>query len=560
MIPPTTTMKPFLRIRTLLATTLLALAVTACTGPEMSGGLAADLGSRSRPVTTTSAEAQRWFDQGLGWLYAFNHDEAIHCFSEAAEIDPGCAMAWWGIATANGPHINFPMVPPERDKFAREAMRRARTLAVGATPVERALIAAQFERWGETVPEDRGPLDVAYAEAMIVVSREFPQDSDVAALAAEALMDLQPWDLWTRAGAPKGRVNEVLALLEHALALDSTNPLANHLYIHATEASPRPELALDAADRLVDLVPGAGHLVHMPSHTYVRTGRLADASRANERAMEVDASHRDRFPRDGFYRAYMMHNAHFLAFSSMMEGRSESALAAANRMLADLPPEFVKSAGPLVDGFMPVVLHVYLRFGRWEDILVQPAFPEEFLVANGVRHYARGVAHNVLGDGGEALAELHALEAILARLDDRPIGNNAAKSVMRIPRLVLAGEIAFTAGRHDEGLDLLAQAVAVDDELRYGEPPDWMMPVRHPYGAMLLEAERWSDAERAFREDLKLFPENGWSLFGLERALREQGRAAEADRAAARFGAAWSRADVEIHAPCLCQPGETAGA
>jgi len=549
-------MHPNVRVRPLLAALFLSISLAACGTTAARGGLDADLGAHSRAVTTDSAEAQRWFDQGLGWLYAFNHDEAIHCFSEAAELDPGCAMAWWGIATANGPHINFPMVPPERDRFAREAIQRARTLSVGAKPVERALIAAQWARWGASPPEDRRPLDEAYAEAMVKVAREFPEDADVAALAAEALMDLQPWDLWTRRGAPKGRVNEILALLERALAVDPRNPLACHLYIHATEASPRPELALEAADRLRDLVPGAGHMVHMPSHTYVRTGRLADASRANVLAMEADVRHRERFPRDGFYRAYMMHNAHFLAFSSMLEGRSEAAMGAAKRMVADLPPEFVKSAGPLVDGYLPVVLHVLVRFGRWEEILREPAFPAEFLVANGVRHYARGVALTVLDRFAEAESELAELDAIVARLDDRPIGNNAAKSVMRIPRLVLAGELAFAAGRHDEGLDLLAQAAAIDDELVYDEPPDWMMPVRHPYGAMLLEAQRWSEAERAFREDLKLFPENGWSLFGLERALREQGRTSDADAVAARFAKAWSRADVKIHAPCLCQPGQ----
>ena len=242
----------------------------------------------------------------------------------------------------------------------------------------------------------------------------------------------------------------------------------------------------------------------------------------------------------------MMHNAHFLAFSSMLEGRSEAALVAANRMLTDLPPEFVKSVGPMVDGFLPVVLHVLVRFGRWQEILSQPEFPAEFLVANGVRHYARGVAHNVLGHAEEAQAELRALEAIVARLDERPIGNNAARSVMRIPRLVLAGEIAFTAGRRDEGLELLAQAVAIDDELRYDEPPDWMMPVRHPYGAMLLEAERWSDAERVFRADLKLFPENGWSLRGLADALRAEGKSVEADAAEARFRKTWAASDVKL--------------
>jgi len=534
---------------------LFVLVAASCATSAPRGGLDADLGEYTRPVTTTSKEAQRWFDQGLGWLFAFNHDEAIHCFSEALELDPACASAWWGIAIANGPHINFPMVPPERDALAREALRRARTLAVGATPIERALIEAQHVRYGDTPPTDRAPLDLAYAEAMLGVAREFPEDATVAALAAEALMDLQPWDLWTRAGEPKGRASEILALLERAMQLDPAQPLANHLYIHATEASPNPERAIPAADRLRDLVPGAGHMVHMPSHTYIRTGRLADASKANELAMEVDASHQSRFPRDGFYRVYMMHNAHFLTFSSMLEGRSEAALAAANRTSSELPPEFVKTMGPMVDGFLPVVLHVLVRFGRWEEILEQPAFPAEFLAANGVRHYARGVAQNVLGRADDARAELTALDEILARMDDRPIGNNLAKDVMQIPRLLLAAEIDFASGKQDEGLRFAAEAAALEDRLRYDEPPDWMMPVRHPYGAMLLEAQRWSDAERVFREDLALFPENGWSLFGLERALREQGRTADADAMLVRFEKAWERADVEIHAPCLCQPG-----
>lgn len=533
----------------------IALFASACQSAEPRSGLDVDLGSRTRPVTTVSPEAQRWFDQGLTWLQAFNHDEAIHCFSEAAELDPSFAMAWWGIATANGPHINNPMVPLERDGFAREAVKRARTLAVGATPVEQALIEAQFTRWGDRPVEDRSQLDQAYATAMVTLAQRFPNDSDVITFAAEALMDLQPWDLWTRAGEPKGRTNEVLALLERALAVDPNNPLANHLYIHATEASPRPDLALDAADRLRNLVPDAGHLVHMPAHTYLRTGRLADASLANELALEVDRSYRDRFPRDGFYRVYMLHNSHFLAFSSMLEGRSEVAMRAAQRMLDDVTPEFLAVAGPLLDGYMPVVLHVLVRFGKWEEILEQPAFPDEFIVANGVRCYARGVALNVLGRAEEARAELDQLDVLIARIDERTIGNNTAADVMRIPRLILAGEIAFTAGQRDEGLAMLAQATVFDDELRYDEPPDWMMPVRHPYGAMLLEAERWTDAERVFREDLAMFPENGWSLYGLARALRQQERIAEADVVADRFDAAWSRADVEIHAPCLCQPG-----
>jgi len=543
--------------RTLALVFSLALLGAGCASTARPGteGADVDLGSHSRTITTSSPAAQRWFDRGLTWLYAFNHDEAIRCFSEATEIDPGCAMAWWGIACANGPHINNPMVPPERDGFAREAVRRATTLATGGTPVERALVAAQAQRWGASMPADRRPLDEAYSRAMDAVARDFPDDADVAAMTAEAAMDLQPWDLWTRAGAPKGRALEILAQLERALALDPMNPLANHLYVHATEASPRPELALAAADRLIDMAPDAGHLVHMPAHTYLRTARLADASRANELAMAADRRHRDEFPRDGFYRVYMAHNAHFLTFSSMLEGRSEAALQSARTMLTEMPPEFVKAAGPLVDGFMPVVMHTLVRFGRWQEVLDHPTFPAEFTVANGVRHYARGTALNALGRPDEAEAELKQLDAIVAALDERTIGNNSARVVMKIPQLLLAGEIAFGRGQRDEGLARAAEAVAIEDQLVYDEPPDWMMPVRHPYGAMLLEAERWKEAERAFREDLTQYPENGWSLFGLTRALRAQGREEEARGAETRFRTAWARADTKIHAPCMCQPG-----
>ncbi len=544
-------------LRTIPLVLILGLVGPGCASTSRPGteGADVDLGSHTRTVTTSSPVAQRWFDRGLTWLYAFNHDEAIRCFSEAAEIDPGCAMAWWGIACANGPHINNPMVPPERDGFAREAVRRASTLVTGGTPVERALVAAQAQRWGASLPADRRPLDEAYSQAMDAVAREFPDDADVAALTAEAAMDLQPWDLWTRAGAPKGRAIEILAQLERALALDPNNPLANHLYVHATEASSRPELGLAAADRLRDLAPDAGHLVHMPAHTYLRTARLADASRANELAMAADRRHRAEFPRDGFYRVYMAHNAHFLTFSSMLEGRCEAALQSARTMLAEMPPEFVQAAGPLVDGFMPVVMHTLVRFGRWQEVLEHPPFPAEYPVANGVRHYARGTALNALGKPDEAEAELRQLDALVAALDERTIGNNPAQVVMKIPQLLLSGEIAFSRGRRDEGLARVAEAVAIEDQLVYDEPPDWMMPVRHPYGAMLLEAERWKEAERAFHEDLTQYPENGWSLFGLARALRAQGREGEARAAESRFRTAWARADTKIHAPCLCQPG-----
>ncbi len=534
-----------------------ALLLPACqgTGASNARGLYDDLGGHHREVTTSSPLAQRWFDQGLVLLYAFNHDEAIRCFREAARLDPDCAMAWWGIAAANGPHINFPMVPPERDAAAREALARALPLVDRVGAVERDLIEAQSLRWGPAPVADRAPLDLAYAQAMSAVRERHPEDADVGTLCAEAWMDLQPWDMWTVDGVPKGQTLRIVEMLETALRQQPSNPGANHLYIHTMEASNEPGRATAAADRLRDLVPGAGHLRHMPAHIYIRTGRYADASQANIQAQAADEKHRARFPRDGFIQVYVAHNSHFLAFSSMMEGRSEAALAASRRMLADMPPEFVQANIHFADGFLPVVYHTLVRFGRWQEILDEPGFPEAAIVANGVRHYARGVALTALDRIDEARAELVALDAVLARLDDRPIGNNPARTVMKIPRLSLHGEIEFRAGNRQAAIELMQEAARLEDELAYDEPPDWMMPVRHPLGAMLLEAERWVDAEAAFRSDLRRFPGNGWSLFGLARALRAQGREDEARTAEQEFGRAWERADVRIQSPCMCQPG-----
>jgi tetratricopeptide (TPR) repeat protein len=537
------------------AITLLASLGACQAGSRQPAGLYDDLGGHQRAVTTSDPLAQQWFDQGLTLLYAFSHDEAIRCFTEATKVDPGCAMAWWGIACANGPHINNSEVPPERDAAARAALERAHGKLAMCTPVERALIEAQAARWGPAPVEDRAELDEAYAEAMRDVWKRFPRDPDVGALCAEALMDLQPWDLWTRDGKPKGIALDAIETIERVLALQPANPLALHLHIHATEASPDPGRATASADRLAHLVPGAGHLLHMPAHTYLRTGRLADASEANVRAMAADARHRERYPRNGFIQLYIAHNAHFLAFASMMEGRYEAALQAAREMGARLPEEFVAEVLPFADGFIPVEYHVFVRFGRWEEILAGPEFPAPAIVANGVRRYARGVALNSLGRLDEAERELEALRELNESLDDRPIGNNPARTVMQIPEKILAGEVAFARGQRDQGLALLKEAVAIEDTLVYDEPPDWMMPVRHPYGAMLLEAQRWSEAEAAFRKDLEMFPKNGWSLFGLTRALRAQGREDEAKQAERDFKKSWARADVKIHAPCLCQPG-----
>lgn len=532
----------------------LLLIVSPATSAPMPG-MYDDIGSFHRATSTRNPAAAKWFDQGLVLQYAFNHEEAIRCFTEAARADSTFAMAWWGIACASGPHINNPTVSAQRDSLARIAIRRAQALVAGARQVEKALIAAQAGRWGEAPVADRHALDVGYADAMREVWRRFPKDADVGALTAEAVMDLQPWDLWTRAGQPKGAALEVEAILEKTLRLSPSHPMACHLYIHAMEASPFPGRASRAADALVGQVPGSGHMEHMPSHIYIRTGRIQDGIRCNLRAMRADLKHRRRQAPTGFIQVYVAHDAHFLAFANMLAGNSTAAHAAADSMFARLPAEFVEQSLPFADGFLPVAYHVMVRFGEWDAILKSPGFPDNHLVSNAVHHYARGVAHTALRQLDAAERELAAVDSILAHMDDRYIGNNAASVVLRVPRGLLAGELAFARGEREQGLRLAAGAVAVEDSLLYDEPPDWMMPARHSYGAMLLEARQWRDAEVAFREDLKMYPENGWSLFGLTRALRAQGRERAARAVERRFRSAWAHADVHIEAPCMCQPG-----
>ncbi len=536
----------------------LALLVSCASRPSGSADATArflydDLGAHHRAVTTNSAEAQRFFDQGLVLVHAFNHDEAIRSFTVATEFDPQCAAAWWGLALAHGPHINNSGMTPEASEAAWAALTRARETSSNASPVEAALVDALSKRYAMPAPEDRSGLDAAYADAMRAVWQRFPKDAEVGALCAEALMDLHPWDLYTAAGEPKPWTPEIVAVLASVLALEPEHALANHLQIHALEGSNDPRRALASADRLRDLVPGSSHLVHMPSHIDARIGHYESASRANERAIAVDARHADRTGRAGFYRVYMAHNVHFLTFSSMMEGRRAAALQAAHAVASGFTPEFLEMMGPFVDGFLPIVLEVEMRFGMWEEILREPEFPALFGVSNAMRHFARGAALTALDRFDEARAELVELEALVAAMDDRPIGNNPAKAVLPIAVSSLKGELAFREGRRGEGLEHLRAAVVLEDQLRYDEPPDWIMPVRHTLGAALVAAGRYSEAESVYREDLKRWPENGWSLYGLSRCAEARGLGREGDELRARFQRAWSRADVELSSSCFCQ-------
>jgi tetratricopeptide (TPR) repeat protein len=547
-------MKQFRALLVLLTCVPLFAACRAGDPGTAAAGLSGDLTKAGRTIRTDSREAQRAFDQGLLLMWAFNHDEAIAAFREAARLDPQAAMPWWGIALANGPHINNPALTPQRAEAAWQALGEARARLEHAAPVERELIEALGARCSADFAAPRPELDRAYADAMLAVWRAHKDDADIGAWCAEALLDLHPWDLWTVEQDPKPWTGEIVGILEHALALEPDHPGLCHLYIHALEAGREPERAFAAAQRLAKHASGAGHLIHMPAHIDARLGRWAEACAANRRAIEADERHTARFPRAGFYRLYMAHNHHFLAWASMMLGDKAGAQSAARAMIAGVPQEFVEQMAPLVDGYLPVDVHVAVRFGLWDEILARPAYPAELKVCNAVRHYARGTALTARSRLDEAEEELRQFDAVAATVEEaRPIGNNPARTVLRIPRALLAGELEFRRGETDTGLENLREAVRLQAQLVYDEAPDWMMPARHTLGAALLVAKQFEEAESVFRADLVQYPNNGWSLFGLERALAGRGAGAEAAKAKEEFRRAWSHADVELTSPCFCQ-------
>ena len=522
--------------------------------PAMSAVPTYELGSLSRAITTASPEAQKYFDQGLAFMFGFNHDEAIRSFQGAAELDPGCAMAHWGVALANGPHINNPVLPPERAKAAWEALGRAQAASAGASPVEKALIVALAARYASPPPEDRKALDGAYANAMRAVWAGYPKDADVGALFAEAMMDLRPWDLWLPDGKPQPGTEELIGALDAVRTLDPAHPLALHLYIHAVEAQ-EPARADTAAEALRERLPGLGHLVHMPSHIDVRRGRWQEAIVANTKAIDADKRYTARSGEQGFYRLYMAHNHHMLTYAAMMSGQSALAVQRIREMVKDIPLEFFR-ANAWADGFMAMPLEVLMRFGRWQEILAEPSFPDFVPISRSLQHYARGVAFAATGRMPDAEQELAAfLEARQKVAKEATFGNNSGSDILDVAERVLKGELAFRAGRHDEGIALLREGAMREDKLRYDEPPDWIQPVRHPLGAALLAAGRFAEAEAVFREDLAKLPDNGWGLYGLQRALALQKKRAEATDMQKRFDKIWIKADVKIQSPCLCLPG-----
>lgn len=522
-------------------------------GTRVSQPLFEGMGDYRRPVRVSGTTVREYFDQGLTWAYAFNHDEAIRSFEAAASLDPQCAMAWWGVALCHGPHINNPFVPEERARAAWDALQKALQLKENESPVNQALIDALTARYADPQPADRRPLDAAYAAAMAAVYARFPDDPDVGTLYAESLMNLRPWDLWTHDGRPQPETPEICRVLERVLDSTPNHPGAPHLYIHAMEASPTPEKAIPAADRLRHLVSGSGHLVHMPSHIDVLTGRWDLAVEQNEMAIAASAAYRALSPRQGFYRLYMLHNHHMLAFAAMMDGRRELALRAAREVISSVPDDYAREQAALVDPYMAIVTEVLMRFGRWEEILKEPAPPEHWPIATAMWRFARGVSYAVLGEHGQALRERDAFRAAVKRVPpDALMAINRAHDALAIASRVLDGEIAYQNGDFDAGVALLREAARLEDDLLYMEPPEWIQPARHALGAVLLAGGKAAEAEQVYREDLSKWPENGWSLYGLSQSLAAQGRHDEAGAAQRRFAKAWERADTKIHASCLC--------
>ncbi|MFI0508646.1 hypothetical protein ACH3Y9_03605 [Streptomyces sp. WSLK1-5] len=541
-----------------------------------------DLGSHGRPVTTDSAEAQLWFDRGLVWTYAFHHEEAVACFEKAAAADPDCAMAHWGIAYALGPNYNKPWEFFDDRDLARTVERTHsagesahRKAAVRATAVERALIGALRARYPQASPaEDCAVWNAPYADSMRAVHELAPDDADVAALYADALMNLTPWQLWDlRTGEPAtgARTREARKVLERSLAgaTGRTHPGVLHLYVHLMEMSPTPELALPVADRLRGLVPDAGHLLHMPSHLEVLCGDYRRVVADNSAAIAADDKALARGGAMNFYTLYRSHNHHFKIYGAMFLGQSETALKAAAQLEASIPEELLRVESPpmadWLEAFLAMRVHVLIRFGRWADILdlPLPADPRLYCVTTAMLHYARGVACSALGRVTDAERERALFHRAVGEVPGtRMLFNNTCNDILAIASAMLDGELAYRKGEFDAAFAALERSVELDDNLPYDEPWGWMQPTRHAYGALLLEQGRVAEAEAVYRADLGLddtlprplqHPGNVWALHGLHECLVRGNKHAEARIVAQQLRIAAALADVPVKASCFCR-------
>jgi tetratricopeptide (TPR) repeat protein len=536
-----------------LALTVAGFHVLAAKEPLYDG-----LGSYSRKITTKSAEAQRYFDQGLAFLQGFNHRAAIRAFQQAAELDPECAIAHWGVALACGPHINSMAVPPPAAELAWKELGLAQKNVDNASPVERALIDALAKRYANPQPEDRSGLDRAYADAMREVWKKYPKDPDVSAFFAEAMMNLRPWDQWTPDGKPQPGTEEIITTLDAVLTLNPNHPLANHLYIHAVEASPNPERAIAAADRLRNLQPGLAHNVHMPSHIDIRTGQWLKAVDTNAKAVEADQRYRKIFgPPKGFLNVYIAHNRHMLAYAAMMTGQRDLAMKHIRAMVAEMPADFLKENALQAEGNVAMPLEVMVRFGLWNEILTEPEnYTDKMWFTRAFHHAARAIAYAAKGDTVNARkAQSVFIERAKLVPKEDFVSNNSCEALLAVAIPMVEGEILIAEGKSDSGIEQLRAAIQKEDALKYDEPPGWLIPVRHSLGAVLMKQQRFAEAEQVYRDDLTRLPENGWSLLGLADSLQKQKKNAdEVAQTQAKFEKVWAKADLTITTSCLCQP------
>lgn len=517
------------------------------TGAQLFDGL----GDFHRTVTTSSPDAQRYFDQGMRYLWAFNHDESTRSFAKAAQVDPACAMCYWGVALTVGPNYNVPFMAQPRAKAAWEAVQLAQKAELRTTPVERALVDAVSKRYNGAQPLDptnEGPVLNAYAEAMKGVAQQFPGDLDVQTMYAEAMMNLKPWKLWTSDGSPAPGTEEIIATLESVMKQNPNHPGANHYYIHVMEASPYPEKALVCAERLRGMMPAAGHLQHMPAHIMQRVGRYEDAAEANREGAAADAAYYARAKPLDYYTMYTGHNYQFLAFSTAMEGRKAETLEAVRKAREIIPDEMLL-AMPGFDWLISERYTAMVRFGLWDEMLTEPAPNPKLHGLTGGYLFGRAVALTAKGRVDDAKATVAQLEELSTNTPtDYGAGNNTARDMFAIGVLVAKARIADAEGKPDEALSFLRDAVTKEDQTAYDEPSDWLFPVRHILGAELLKAGNISEAGAVYRKDLALHPHNGWALYGLAQTLKAQNRNPEAENVEKQFQQAWSKADISLTA------------
>ncbi len=538
-------------------TLILWLCSWAIVSAQLPTGKASDyynLGGFHRQVSTDSQEAQAWFDRGLAMCYGFNHEEAARCFERALAADPGMPMALWGLAYAWGPNMNNMNTPDHQIAQAHLAIRLSQLHAKRAGQLERDLIEALGKRYAVPVPEERGPLNQAYAEAMRSVAKKHPDHPLVTTLFAESLINLQPWKHWTPAGQPGQHTAEIVKVLEKGLRRWPDHPALCHLYIHMLEASPHPEKALPAANRLRNAMPGQGHLVHMPTHIDVRVGDYARVIEGNQKAILADTEFARREGKHNFYTYYRIHNYHFLIYGAMFDGQSELALRTARELARQVPVDMLKGQSDFLDAFMPMPLHVLIRFGRWEEVLAEDQPPEYLPMSRATWHYARGLAYAALGRLEEAQQEQQAFTMAKAKVPETSyLFQNSSRDILGVAAAMLAGEIAYRQGNFKLAFRHLRKAVVRDDGLNYDEPWGWMQPARHALGALLLEQGRFAESEQVYREDLKRHPNNPWSLHGLAESLQRQGQLDESLKFQKQFAKATTRCDVKIDRSCYCR-------